>query len=161
MSGDWEQLMLLLGEEMGSDSLEHPAFRLHLFPSLWCWGRGVAEGRLHWKDIGSKSKLEIPAAGGQRSRSSSGCGGKMHVEAWTWSAPLGVSFSGWALWSSLLLVFCGSSPQAREMASLVDRGLRGQYVGGSPGMKINAVIRTESWKTQIIHTMQPAAGYKM
>lgn len=137
MSGDWEQLMLLLGEEMGSDSLEHPAFFLHLFPFLLCCSPGVTEGRLHWKDMGSKSKLEIPAAGGQRSRSSSGCGGKIHV--WTRSAPLWLSFSGWVLWSSLLLVLRRSSPQTTEMAPLVDRGLRGQYVGGSPGMKINTL----------------------
>lgn len=67
-SGDSEPLMMLLGEEMGSDSLEQPALFLQRLESLLrCWP-GVAA---HWKDMGSKSKLEIPAAGGQRSRSSS------------------------------------------------------------------------------------------
>lgn len=94
-SGDSEPLMLLLGDEMGSDSLEQPALFLQLLASLLRCSPGVAA---HWKDMGSKSKLEIPAAGGQRSRSSSGT----HVAAWMRSAPWRLSLRVWALWSSLL-----------------------------------------------------------
>lgn len=71
-SGDSEPLMLsllLLGDEMGSDSLEQPALFLQPLASPLRCSPGVSA---HWKDMGSKSKLEIPEAGGQRSRSSSG-----------------------------------------------------------------------------------------
>lgn len=132
-SGDSEPLMLLLllGEEMGSDSLEQPALFLQLLASLLRNSPGVAA---HWKDMGSKSKLEIPAAGGQRSRSSSGT----HIAAWTRSAPWRLSLRVWALWSSLLLPLRASSRVAAEMASLVERGLRGQGGGGSPAIQRRA-----------------------
>lgn len=108
-SGDSERLMSsMLGEEMGSDSLEQPALLLQAARG----GPGVAA---HWKDMGSKSKLEIPAAGGQRSRSSSGTRLSLRV---------------WALRSSLLSR--ASSREVAETASLVERGLRGQRGGGSP-----------------------------
>lgn len=125
VSGDCEQLMLLFGDEIGSDSLEQPTLFLHLFPSLLCCGPGVAEGGLHWKDMGSKSKVEMPAAGGQRSRSSSWCGFEIYAAVRMRSAPLWLSFSGGVLWSCLSLVLCRSSLLMAEMASLVERGLRG------------------------------------
>lgn len=88
--------MLLFGEEMGSDSLEQPALLLQVAASLPRCGPGVT---VHWKDMGSKSRLEIPSAGGQRSRSSSGTHG-----AWTRSPPWRLSLSVCALISSLLLL---------------------------------------------------------
>jgi len=37
----------------------------HLVPC--CRGPGMAGGALHWKDMGSKSRLKMPGAGGSRS----------------------------------------------------------------------------------------------
>lgn len=116
--------MLLFGEETGSDSLEQPALLLQVAASLPRCSPGVTA---HWKDMGSKSKLEIPSAGGHRSRSSSGT----HVVAWSRSAPWRLSLSVCAFSSALLLLWA-SSREAAEMASLVERGLRGQRGGGSP-----------------------------
>lgn len=93
-SGDSERLMLLFGDEMGSDSLEQPALLLQVAASLPRCSPGVT---VHWNDMGSKSKVENPAAGGQRSRSSSG------THAWTRSAPRRLSLRVWALCSSLVL----------------------------------------------------------
>lgn len=126
ISGECEQLKLLFGDEIGSDSLEQPTLFFHLFPSLLCWGPCVAEGGLHWKDMGSKSKVEMPAAGGHRSRSSSWCGGEIHAVVQMRSAPLWLSFSWGVLWSCLILVLCRSSLLMGEMASLVERGLTGR-----------------------------------
>lgn len=126
-SGDWEPLMLLFGDEMGSDSLEQPALLLQVAASLPRCSPGVTA---HWKDMGSKSRLEIPSAGGQRSRSSSGT----HVVALTRSAPWRLSLSVCALSSPLLLLLGTSSREAAEMASLVERGRRGQRGGGSPAI---------------------------
>lgn len=99
-SGDSEPLMLLLllGDEMGSDSLEQPALFLQPLASPPRCCPGVAA---HWKDMGSKSKLEMPMAGGQRSRSSSGT----QAAAWRRSAaPWRLSLRVWALCSSFLLL---------------------------------------------------------
>lgn len=76
-SGDGEQLMLLLGDDTGSDSLEKQALLLNLFPSLSFFIPAVALVGMNWKDMGSKSKVEIPATGEQRSKSSSWWGGDL------------------------------------------------------------------------------------
>lgn len=124
-------LWLLFGEEMGSDSLEQPALFLHLLLSRCCCCRGVAAGWLHWKDMGSKSRLEMPAAGGQRSSSSSACGGERLVPLWTLSGLRRASLARWPLWPSLLRLRQRLSLPTRETASLVERGRRGQYAEGS------------------------------
>lgn len=137
-------LMLLFGEEMGSDSLEQPALFLHLLLSLCCCcccSRGVAEGWLHWKDMGSKSRLEMPAAGGQRSSSSSGCWGERLVPLWTLSGLRTASFGRRPRWPSLLRLLLRSSLPTRETASLVERGRRGQYAEGSAEMNEMKYIR--------------------
>lgn len=125
-SGDKEQLVTLaLIGEIGSELLARLLFRL-LASASSDKMEVSATGRLHWKDMGSKSKEAMPMSGGLRSTSSAERGGEMR--AGTQMGPSSPSLSPWPRLSYELqccLLSSRSPLKEAERASLLERGLRG------------------------------------
>lgn len=125
-SGDKEQLVTLaLTGEIGSEPLPGLLFRL-LESASSDKMEVSARGRLHWKDMGSKSKEAMPMSGGLRSTSSAERGGEMR--AGTQIGPSSPSLSPWPRLSYELqccLLSSRSPLKEAERASLLERGLRG------------------------------------
>lgn len=127
-TGDKEKLVTFaLTGETGSEPLLLPWLLFRLFASTSSDKMEVsARGRLHWKDMGSKSKEAMPMSGGLRSTSSAERGGEMR--AGTQIGPSSPSLSPWSRLSYELqccLLSSRSPLKEAERASLLERGLRG------------------------------------
>ncbi len=137
-SGDTEWLVTLaLIGETDTEPLALPGLLFRLLSSVSSEKMEVsARGRLHWKDMGSKSKEAMPMSGGLRSTSSAERGGEMR--AGTQIGPSSPSLSPWPRLSYELqccLLSSRSPLKEAERASLLERGLRGLYTLDSPVLK--------------------------